>query len=69
MRRIIVASGQMPSDSVVRFYFGPDAWLDVNFEKDCRGKDCLQVRAMFDSLPAMTVQPSSGNTILVAPGD
>ncbi len=66
-RRALEVAGQISPDSVVRFYFG-DAWLDVKFEKDCRGNDCLQVRAMSDKLPWMTVQPSSGNTILVAPG-
>ncbi len=62
------SKGDLPVGSVVRFYFGPHSWMDVKFAEDGNGEACLQVRAMSDSVPSLSVQPSSGNTIYLVPG-
>ena len=60
--------GDLPVGSLVRFYFGPHSWMDVKFAENGNGEACLQVQAMSDSMPSLSVQPSSGNTIYLVPG-
>lgn len=67
-REVVAGKGDLPVGSVVRFYFGPHSWMDIKFAKDVHEEPCLQVRAMSDSVPSLSVQPSSGNTILLVPG-
>ncbi len=61
-------AGDVPAGAVVRFYFSPDAWIDVQYEQDYRGKDCLQVRAMPNRVHSLSMVPSSGNTLRLVPG-
>ena len=66
-RRALADSGSVSQYSVVRFYFGPNTWIDIKFDKDTWDKDCLRVRAMSYRIPSLTVQPESGNTLLITP--
>lgn len=61
-------TGDVPRDSVVRFYFDEDTYVDVKFDPDYGRKGALQLRSMSNKVPSMAVLPSSGNTILVVPG-
>ena len=68
-RKALETGGNVPQPAVVRFYFGFHSWMDVKFETDSNGKPCLQVRAMSGVVTPLAVQPSSGNTIYLVPGE
>ncbi len=67
-RKALGGAPSLPQASVVRFYFGPHTWMDVKFSAGANGEPCLEVRAMSASVPSLSVQPSSGNTIYLVPG-
>ena len=68
-QRASTNGGDITEGSVVRFYFGAYTWMDIKFEKDAHGNPCLQVRAMCNAVPSLSIQPSSGNTIFLVPGE
>lgn len=53
---------EVPADSVVRFYFDGDHYIDVAFDaKD----ECLDIKSSGLGLPGLSIRPVTGNVVEV----